>query len=218
MAVTDLTVKPQYLYQQYRSEQWLLDFFKLLDDYKQENYYNRITEFIEARDILHSNSDYLTFYTRYLLGIYKPLGSASIANYYDTGDIFDKGGVDLYDIYGGRSDESEEPKEPESDLVYDDSAIYDGTISQDQYITYLRFILNYGYEICNLDYICNFVAAWCKISIEEIQVEYFKDSSRIMFTLPLTTVTSDFVKLTINYNDVMGWPKGVFLDFRVATS
>lgn len=197
MAVTDLQVKPQYLYQQYRSEQWLLDFFRLLDDYKQENYYNRITEFIEARDILHSNSDYLTFYTKYLLGIDKPLGSASIANYYDTGDTYDESG---------------ESKKP---LVYDDSAIYDGTITQAQYITYLRFIFNYGYEICNLDYLCNFVATWCKIPIDSIRVQYFKNSSRIMITLPLTTETSDFVKLTINYNDVMGWPKGVFLDFKV---
>lgn len=200
MAVVDLKVKPQYLYQQYRSEQWLLDFFKLLDDYKQENYYSRITEFIEARDILHSNSDYLTFYTKYLLGIDKPLGSASIANYYDTGDTYDESG------------ESQKP------LQYDDSAIYDGTITQAQYITYLRFIFNYSYEICNLDYICNFVAAWCKIPIDSIKVQYFKNSSRIMISLPLTTETVDFVKLTINYGDVMGWPKGVFLDFKVDSS
>lgn len=215
MKIFDTKVRPKYVYQQYRSEQWLIDFFSFLDEYIQVNYYDKIDSYIEARDILHSNSDYLAFYTRYLLGIYKPLGSASISNYYDIGYVYDKGEPDV---------DSSVPSS-ESNLIYDDAALYDGTISQDQFITYLRFVCNYEYDICNLDYVCNFVAAWCGIKIEQIKIELGDKSvnelvpgPKIKITLPLSIATQDFVKLTFNYGDVMGWPKGVDLDFRVDTT
>lgn len=207
MAIYDLKVRPKYVYQQYRSEQWLLDFFSFLDEYIQKNYYDTLDSYINARDILHSNSEYLTFYTRYLLGLYRPLGSASISNYFDIGYLYDKGGKDL----------------PQDNLIYDDAAVYDGTISQAQYLTYLRFVCNYDYEICNIDYVCNFVAQWCGINISDIKIELGDEGDitpgpKIKIILPLSTATQDFVKLTFNYSDVMGWPKGVDLDFRISQS
>lgn len=186
-----MNVKPSYVYQQYRGEQWLIDFFNVIDSLKQEDYYNNIEKYINIRNIVNPIDDnYLSFYTKYLLGVYRPIGGNSVANYFDLNDYYDE------------------------ELSYDDSIDFNGKITMEDFSVYLAYIYNYSYEIFNIDYLCRFIASWCNIFISEIKIN-LDTPNKIIIKLPSNQKNADFIKLVINYFNEMGFPFGVDLDIRI---
>ena len=65
-------IKP-YLYEQYKNIEGLEGLVEALANYIQDNYFSKIQEMWSCRDIARSLSPYLTFYSRYYLGIIRPI-------------------------------------------------------------------------------------------------------------------------------------------------
>lgn len=180
------------IYQQYRSHQWLRDYSQVVANLKQELYSNQLATMWETINVAGSESDYLTYYTKWLFGLYRPLGGASLAEYYDTGRRFD------------------------SDMIYDDAQSSNGLITAEQYLKYIKFIIDYQQPTWTMDWVIKFVSEYCNVDPDEIGVD-FSDKTQIGISLPLSDVTNEFVKLEINYRDEMGLPFGNVLSFIVRT-
>lgn len=190
ITVFDKELSGGKLYQQYKKLQWLRDFQLVVDNMKQDMYFNKLVDMWETIDVAESDHQYLTFYTKWLFGIFRPLSGASLSEYFDTGKSYD------------------------TNQIYDDALQANGLITAEQYLKYIKFIIDYSKETWTLDYILSFVADFCEISPNEIEVDY-KDKTEIKVILPNTTTTNEFVKLELNYRDAMGLPFGNVITFQV---
>lgn len=184
-------VKGQYIYQQYQRLEWLKRYAKFIDDYIQANYFDKLQEMWETMNVAESLDPYLTFYTKYLFGLYRPLGGASISEYYDLNLLYD------------------------NDVIFDDALIANGLITADQYLKYIKFIYDYSQETWHIDHIIAFTADYCNITPEMIYVDY-TDLNRIKVKIPSVALAgADFIKLIINYYDEMCLPFPNILDFSL---
>lgn len=179
----------QYIYQQYQKLEWLKKYAKFIDEYIQKNYFDKLKSMWETMDVGESLDPYLTFYTKWLFGLYRPLGGASISDYYDLNLLYDNG------------------------RIFDDAQEADGLIQGEDYLKYIKFIYNYTQETWHIDHIIAFVADYCKIDPTDIYVDY-SNKNVIKIKIPSTALTgADFIKLTINYYDAMCLPFPNVLDF-----
>lgn len=190
ITVFDHAVNGGKLYQQYKKLQWLRDYQLVVDNFKQEIYFNKLAEMWDQIDVAESEHEYLTFYTKWLFGIYRPLSGASLAEYYDTGRSYDTG------------------------QIYDDAVKANGLITAEQYLKYIKFIIEYSQPTWTIDYILRWVADYCDININEIRVDY-SNKNEIKVILPNSDVTNEFVKVELNYRDEMGLPFGNVISFEV---
>lgn len=188
--VFDLKVRGQYIYQQYRSLTWLRDYAGFIDSYIQITYYDSLQEMWDTMNVAESEDPYLTFYTKWLFGLYRPLGGASVSDYFDIGLPYD------------------------SSRIYDDASENNGLILADEYLKYIKFIYDYSEPTWSLDYIMRFAADYCDISPLEITID-LSDKNSVVFVLPPTQKTQDFTKIIINYADEMCLPFGNVINFKV---
>lgn len=193
ITVFDHSIKGGSLYQQYKKSQWLRDYQVVIDNYKQREYFNKLAELWEQIDVAESEHDYLTFYTKWLFGIYRPLSGASLSEYFDTGRSYDTG------------------------MIYDDALKANGLITAEQYLKYIKFIIDYSQETWTIDYILKFVADYCEININDIIVDR-SNKTEIKVILPNQDTTNEFIKVELNYRDEMGLPFGDVLSFEVNIS
>lgn len=182
--------KGQYIYQQYQSAEWLKQYSAFIDEYIQKTYFSALQEMWDTMNVAESLHAYLTFYTKWLFGLYRPLGGAAINEYYDIGLLYDNG------------------------KIFDDSQNADGLIQGNDYLKYIKFIYDYTYETWSVDYIIKFVADYCNVSETDIGLDY-SYPNEIRITMPPTNKTQDFVKLVINYYDEMCLPYPAILNFVV---
>lgn len=189
--VFNITAKGQYIYQQYQRLEWLKKYAKFIDDYIQTNYFDKLSEMWDTINVAESLDPYLTFYTRYLFGLHRPLGGASITDFYDLDLLYDNA------------------------RIYDDSQEADGLIDGEQYLKYIKFIYDYTYETWQLDHILAFVANYLgDIDPTDIYIDFSTTKNTIKIRIPAQSVAvNDFIKLTIKYYDEMCLPFPAVLDF-----
>ena len=180
----------QYIYNQYQSAEWLKAYSKFIDGYIQETYFDKLKEMWDTIDVGTSLHEYLTFYTKWYFGLFRPLGGASISDYFDIGLLYDNG------------------------RIFDDAQDANGLITGEQYLKYIKFIYDYTYETWHIDYILAFIADYCDISPTDIFLNYdFKEECRIL--IPASEKAQDFVKLVINYYDEMCLPFSNIINFLI---
>ena len=178
-----------YVYQQYRHLEWCIKYFAIVDNLINQYFVDTINDYIKAMSIQNSNSQYLTFYLKNLLGIERPMSAASLLNYYDIGLQFD------------------------NKLKYDDSQNYGGKLNQRMFLIYLHYILNYKYEIFNIPFLIDFIAEWCEINKNDLEVIPGWNKITIQLSPSLNAIL--FSKIIINYYNQMSMPLGV--DFNIET-
>lgn len=184
------TTRGQYIYQQYRGLQWLRDYANFIDKYIQNKYYNKLESMWDAIDVAASQSPFLTYYTKWYFGLYRPLGGASISDYYDIGLSYD------------------------NNRIYDDAQDINGLIGPEEYLKYIRFIYDYSQQTWTLDYLMSFASDYCQIPIDNITLD-LSDIKQVQIILPITDRTQEFAKLVINYYDEMCLPFGNVVNFKV---
>lgn len=188
--IFDVKARGQYIYQQYQDAEWLKAYGKFIDEYIQENYFNKLKAMWATMDVAESLEDYLTFYTKWYFGLFRPLGGASISDYYDIGLLYDNG------------------------RIFDDAQDANGLVQGEQYLKYIKFIYDYTYETWHIDHILAFIADYCDLEATNIWVDYsFKEECRVL--IPANEKTQDFVKLVINYYDEMCLPFPNIINFLI---
>lgn len=181
--------KGQYIYQQYQKLEWLKKYAKFIDNYIKTNYFDKLKSMWETMDVGESLDPYLTFYTKWYFGLFRPLASASMSEFYDIGRLYD------------------------NDMIYDDAQEADGLVSGEDYLKYIKFIYDYTQETWHIDHIVAFVADYCNIYPTLIYVDY-SNKNMIKIKIPSSTVMgADFIKLMINYYDAMCLPFPNVIDF-----
>lgn len=186
---------PPYLYEQYKSCLWVKKFFEIYQNQIVKNYFERLNDYMKAINVVESDSSFLTFYTRYLFGLHRPLGGASIQDFYDIGKLYDE------DIPN----------------IYDDATSSEGLITRDQYYTYIKYIYNYSQESWTPDYMARFIAEYCgdfqpnDIAIKPRHLE-------VTFILPNSETAKDFLKVIEVYGDEMGLPFKNIYNFKIKQS
>lgn len=188
--IFNVKARGQYIYNQYQSAEWLKAYSKFIDEYIQENYFDKLKEMWDTIDVAESLNPYLTFYTKWYFGLFRPLGGASISDYYDIGLLYD------------------------NNRIFDDSQDANGLITGEQYLKYIKFIYDYTYETWHIDHLLAFVADFCNLSPTDIYLDFsFKEEIRVQ--IPAFEATQDFVKLVINYYDEMCMPFPNIINFLI---
>lgn len=191
ITVFDHRVSAQRIYQQYRSKQWLRDYAALIDNFIQEEYFNALEMLWGEMNVATSMHPYLTFYTKWLFGLYRPLAGASLSEFYDTGLSYD------------------------TQKIYDDAVEANGLITDEQYLKYIKFVCDYTAETWTIDYIIDFILNYCSLEdSSQILIDY-DDKNEIKVLLPNSDATQEFVKLELNYRDAMGLPFGNVISFQI---
>lgn len=188
--IFDVRAPSQRIYQQYRAQQWLRDYAVLIDNFIQENYFSILESMWDEIDVADSEADYLTFYTKWYFGLFRPLGGSSIAEFYDAGIRYDM------------------------DKKYDDASKANGLITAEQYLKYIKFIYDYSQETWTIDYIIRFVADYCGISPTDIELDY-SNKNEIVVILPQLDKCGDFIKLEISYREAMCMPFSNIVTFNL---
>lgn len=183
-------IRGQYIYQQYQSVEWLKKYAKLIDEYIQTNYFNALETMWANIDIKDSMHEYLTFYTKWYFGLYRPLEGTSLSERYDLGLFYD------------------------SEKIYDDAQDANGLIKGELYLKYLKFCLDYTYETWHIDHIVAFVANYCEIDPTQIEVSY-EYLNEIRIRIPSTENSQAFIKMVLVNYDAMCLPYPNVLNFMV---
>lgn len=180
-----------HLYYQYRNNAALEEFFEVVHSVIQEYYFEFLQIGNNETNLSKSRTEYLGFWSLNMLGLYKPLGAASLNVFYDIGEKFDNN----------------------PPLVYDDSQEYDGTIGLTEFKQYLLFILDYSRLVINIDTLINFAQNWCKFSSpREVDIKSTNDG--ITLRIPTTQQSGEFLKLLRAYYNELGLPFGGSVDIR----
>lgn len=167
-----------YLYEQYKNIEGLEGLVEALANYIQDNYFSKILEMWSCRDIARSLSPYLTFYSRYYLGIIRPIqvDSGDMDTEIDTDTV-----KNLYDTavkYDMR-------------FIYDDFYQSKPFITAAQFITFLRFIYDYSRLTWTHDYIISYASKMTGVEPIDIKIKFFPH--KVVYYLLGTTRSRDFI-------------------------
>lgn len=180
-------------YHQYKDVEEFQQLFGVVNEMIKEFYTEIIAEWMEALRLdpdcieLHP---YFTYYMRYYFGIMRPLSAASLLPSYDVGDKWD------------------------NNLIYDYGAGEGGTIEDDQFCAMLKWTINWQIPISNIHNLLDFACAFIGISRRDIRVSSLVNG--LMIELPKDLrISADFVRLIDNYYNEIGYPFGLFIDFRL---
>lgn len=181
-----------HLYYQYQDVPALEELFEVIRKFINREYFGLVLEMVRDTSVENARSNYLSFWSQYFLGLYKPLGAASANLHYDTEEQYD--GI----------------------IQYDEADVYDGTISLEHFKHYLKFILDYSREIINLDTFVSFIVEQIGCVKADVVVEQTWDG--ITLRVPQTQGSSDFLRLYNAYYNDLGLPYGVKLGVRYINS
>lgn len=184
-------IKGQYIYQQYQKLEWLKKYALFIDKYLQETYFDKIKEMWDTMNVAESLHPYLTFYTKWYFGLYRPLSGASVNEYFDINLLYD------------------------NDVLFDDAINANGLIEGDDYLAYIKFIYDYSQPVWNIHYIMEFIASYCEIKPNELYLDY-NDPNYIKIKIPYTAhKAQDFIKMVINNYDEMCLPFPNIIDINI---
>lgn len=182
---------PLHLYYQYRNNEALEEYFEVVHSVIQEYYFEFLQIGNNETNLEKARTEYIGFWSLNMLGLFKPLGAASLNVFYDIGEKFDN----------------------LPPLVYDDSQEYDGTIGLTEFKQYLLFILDYSRSVINIDTLISFAQNWCKFeSPSEVTIESTNDG--ITLKIPTTQQSGEFLKLLRAYYNELGLPFGSYVDIK----
>lgn len=176
-------IKP-YIYEQYKNIDGIDSVIEILANHIQKKYFTDIKEMWDARDIARSISPYLSFYSRYYLGIIRPI--AMDASDVDT-EISTDTVKNLYDT-GIRYD---------TRYQYDDFYESQPFISAGQFITFLRFCYDYAQITWTHDFMIRYAAAMTDTDPIDVKMKFFPNKV-VYYTIGITKAR-DFV--TAHKND-----------------
>lgn len=182
---------PLHLYYQYRDSEALESFFDVLHKLINVEYFEFMKTIVDEQSIEKSRTEYLAFWSLNMLGLYKPLGAASLNVFYDIEERYD-----------------DSPP-----LTYDDAQEYDGTIGLPEFKRFLSFLLDYSEPVININTLVQFAARWCKFNdLSQVSIEPTLDGLTIC--VPTTQQSGEFLKLLRAYYNELGLPYGVNVDIR----
>lgn len=203
------TIAPEAmgLYQQYKYSSPISDFWKVMNLFIALKYFGFAAEYLKDLDIrenvsieggvLAEHTDYVKFFSSYYFGIFPLLGPNSLLPKYDTGLRYDN-------FEGGL------PR-----TFYDEAGDYDGTISTDEMIKYLTWVLNFQAPVINIHQLYCFAALMCGITdFREISLVNRPDGIKVV--LPQREECRNFIVLVSNYYDLSGLPFGVSVEYVLA--
>lgn len=158
-------IKPgsDYVYQQYRSIKEIEDFFGLVDEIIEEFYFGEtLSNMWDCRNISNTNSEYMYFYSRYYLGLIRPVRinpndhssetpSDATINRYDTAMLWD------------------------SRFIYDDYSLIDPEMPMSMFIAMIGFVYNYSEETWTHDLMMRYAAAMCNMSPNDVHLSFEND-------------------------------------------
>lgn len=189
--VTEVKPLPFELYFQYRNNEALGEFFRIIYEYIETNYFTAMESWMHE---LNFHNDYLaTDYYRYflqnMLNISKPLGSSALSVYYDGNKEYDEAG-----------------------LIYDDTSVYDGTLKEELFKVFTSYITDFQHPRVNIVGIQNFIARWCGTTASNV---LWKSSPKeIVFYIPAGYNGNELQKILKTYYNELGLPFGITIDFR----
>lgn len=182
---------PLHLYYQYRDNEALESFFEVLHNLINAEYFEFMRVAIAEQSVEHSRTEYLAFWSLNMLGLYKPLGAASLNVFYDIEERYD-----------------DSPP-----LTYDDAQEYDGTIGLPEFKRFLSFLLDYSEPVININTLVQFADRWCKFG-DLTQVSIEPSLEGLTIRVPTTQQSGEFLKLLRAYYNELGLPYGINVDIR----
>lgn len=182
-------LSPLVLYEQYKGSKLLTQVFERINYFIKTNYIDYLKELSNAMSVNGSKDIFLAFYMRNYFGIERPLGSASMASYYDIEEQFDI-----------------------KNVIYDEAAEYDGKIGILEFKKYIRFILDYENEVLNIPTLASFAARWIECKLSDIMIIQSIDTTT--FYIPQTFTSGEFIKLIFAYAKPLNLPYGAKIEFR----
>lgn len=203
------TIAPEamYLYHQYRYSSPISDFWKVMNLYIASKYFDFVVSYLKDLDVrenvsigggvLAEHTDYVKFFSSYYFGIFPLLGPNSLLPKYDTGLMYD-------------NTEEGQPK-----TFYDEAGDYDGTISTDEMIKYLSWVLNFQAPVLNVHQLYCFAAMMCGIT-DFNEIALVSNPGGIKIVLPQREECRNFIILVSNYYNLSGLPFGVSVEFVLA--
>lgn len=191
--VAEVKPLPFEPYFQYRNSNALKEFFHIIHEYIEQNYFRAIESWLYELNF-HNDylaSDYNRYFLENMLGIYKPLGSSALSVYYDGGKEYDEVG-----------------------LIYDDSTVYDGTIKEELFKAFARYITDFQNPRVTIMELQRFIAEWC--GVKESDVLWKSSPKEIVIFIPAGYTGNELQKILKAYYNELGLPFGITIDFRSA--
>lgn len=199
--IFEIQPEPDYVYYQYREDMEL--FFKAIDQIIEENYFGRdLADLWGCRDLSNSNSTYMYFYSRYYLGLVRPVRidpsdfsteftSQNIINKYDTALFWDQR------------------------FIWDDFGEVSPEIPIALFIIMLRFIYHYGEVTWTHDLMIRYTAAMCNMSPNDIEISFERD--KVIYWLVNSSTCRSFIEYTKTDEYKLNFPYANCYEYRIGT-
>ena len=209
--VFNLHFDGHYIYQQYREIPWVNEFIKVVDNYLQEKFLDKLEWYFSHKNIENKfNGDYVIFYANHYLGIKRPLSQDLKST--DTTENEDDNKFVFYDNFNH----------------YDTGDFWDWKytpnplMSFGQFKRYLFYIMDYHQVTWTLDYIMHLPEVMLD-SFNAYDIKVVVTPLKIYLYMPirlnnlLRKEVTSFISMTKTDNDIMNMPFGDCFEFRQGT-
>lgn len=181
-----------HLYHQYRNTPLFEDLFNVVRDYIKTRYFGLVDEFIkESNPYTAEYCEFMRFFYENYFGGSPILGASGNSFFYDNNEFWD--GEDSYD----------------------ESDVYSGEVEFEQFLHVVRFILDYSYQVWNIDTLVTFIARCRGIAKNKIGID-LTTWNTIKLSIPGSLGASDFVNMMRQYRTLFGLPLGVNIGIQLA--
>ena len=176
------------LWQQYRQNEPMVNYFNFLQSYWQGKYFDKLQGVYDvALSAMDTTTEYIQFYAKYILGIERPI-DITASSRYDSGYKYDKG------------------------VPYDYS-VNAGVIKAADFQRMLFCIINWTQHSWNLEFLYWMVHTFTLLNYSDIAIiQSGTDYDTFNITLPTTDTVKLFKSLLQNYTNYWNIPMGIKLN------
>lgn len=187
-----VTLTPLYLYQQYQTNELLVDVFREVGNFIQETYIDgilkTITQGIAFRQEAFVN-ELFAFYATNIFGARPPLSGEAVSQFYDTNLEYD------------------------GEISFDSLLENQGSVDLTTFKTMLEIMVDYNIENFNLEWFVELPSKWGGSHPNEVIPVLGEDSLTIW--IPGSSQNANFVKLFVVLSKNMDLPFGFNIDYKI---